>query len=246
MAKSADEKVEQIEYSIAGRSLPVTVKRRARQKYIRLRISGRGELLVSAPKRTSGTEIRRALSGKSGWIATQMKRIEEGLERIDPHKRLYYAGSPYTVKIEKTGSNRRSVRLCEREAVVRVALPESDEGGLEEALSGWLKRRASQELRSLAEEISEEIDLPFKRLYIRNQRSRWGSSSSIGNISINWRVVMAPPQVQRYLIIHELAHQRHLNHSAAFWAEVARLCPEYRRHESWLKEHREFMALFRF
>ena len=94
-------------------------------------------------------------------------------------------------------------------------------------------------------EVSEEINLPFKKLYIRNQRTRWGSSSSMGNISINWRAVMAPEEVQHYLIIHELAHQRHLNHSREFWNLVATHCPDFRRHEHWLKEHRALISLFR-
>ena len=79
--------------------------------------------------------------------------------------------------------------------------------------------------------------LPVRRITVRNQRSRWGSCSRRGTISLNWRLIQAPPFVRDYLILHELSHVREMNHSPRFWREVERVCPDYETAERWLKQH---------
>jgi predicted metal-dependent hydrolase len=77
----------------------------------------------------------------------------------------------------------------------------------------------------------------MRRVIVRNQKSRWGSCSVRGTISLNWRLIQVPDFVRDYIILHELAHLRHLNHSARFWAEVKRVCPDYLAAEVWLKKN---------
>ncbi len=258
MGKRASEEHELIHWPIEGRKLSITIKRRSRQKHIRLRISGRGEVVVSAPKSSTKTEIKRALSGKSSWISGHLRRIQEGWEDFDPLRRLYFCGEVYPVVLLPSSGARFTVRPAKEQvnvhvpetrisssSTVHLMLTDEERSTIERALGGWLKRKAGEIIRERAREVSDEIHLPFKKLYIRNQRTRWGSSSSIGNISINWRAVMAPEEVQHYLIVHELAHQRHLNHSQEFWSLVAVHCPDFRTHELWLKEHRTLISLFR-
>jgi hypothetical protein len=72
---------------------------------------------------------------------------------------------------------------------------------------------------------------------VRNQKSRWGSCSRRGTISLNWRLIQAPPFVCDYIILHELSHLKEMNHSARFWHEVERVCPDYKMAERWLKQH---------
>jgi predicted metal-dependent hydrolase len=86
-------------------------------------------------------------------------------------------------------------------------------------------------------EYATQHELPVKRVTVRNQRSRWGSCSRRGTISLNWRLIQAPGFVRDYIILHELAHLRHMNHSRRYWAEVERLCPGYLEAERWLKRH---------
>ncbi len=76
------------------------------------------------------------------------------------------------------------------------------------------------------------------RVTVRNQRTRWGSCSRRGTISLNWRLIQTPDYVRDYIALHELAHLRHMNHSRRFWQEVERLCPDYRSAERWLKQNR--------
>ena len=77
----------------------------------------------------------------------------------------------------------------------------------------------------------------YTRITIRGQHTRWGSCSSRGTLSFNWRLMLAPPRVLDYVVVHELCHRKELNHSPRFWAEVARVLPDYKRQERWLKEN---------
>ena len=105
------------------------------------------------------------------------------------------------------------------------------------ALEKHLRKVAATELSQRVEELAAQHQCHVKRVVVRNQRTRWGSCSCHGVISLNWRLIQVPGHVRDYIIIHELMHLRHLNHSPRFWAEVESSCPEYRRAEDWLRRH---------
>ena len=81
------------------------------------------------------------------------------------------------------------------------------------------------------------VGVDYGRITIRSQRSRWGSCSGKGNLNFNCLLMLAPPEVRDYVVVHELCHRKEMNHSARFWAEVERVLPDYRIHRKWLKEH---------
>lgn len=83
----------------------------------------------------------------------------------------------------------------------------------------------------------------YQRITIRDQKTRWGSCSAGGTLSFNWRLMLAPPAVLDYVVIHELCHLTHMNHSKAFWALVESVCPDYRTHRKWLKDHGQSLIL---
>jgi predicted metal-dependent hydrolase len=111
------------------------------------------------------------------------------------------------------------------------------EENLRPALEEHLRALARRELAERAEELARQHGAPMRRVMVRSQRSRWGSCSVRGTISLNWRLVQVPETVRDYIILHELTHLRHLNHSARFWAAVEKVCPDYRAAEAWLKRH---------
>lgn len=105
-----------------------------------------------------------------------------------------------------------------------------------ESLNGFLRQIAEKELRTKFAKLAGERGFSVKKLYLRSQRTKWGTCSSKGNISLNWRLVMCPEFVQEYIILHELCHTRHLNHSKAFWELVSLHCPDYKTAHNWLKK----------
>ena len=85
--------------------------------------------------------------------------------------------------------------------------------------------------------FAKTVGVSYGRVSIRSQRTRWGSCSGKGNLNFNCLLMLCPEAVRDYVVVHELCHRKHLNHSAEFWAEVAKHCPDYRSHKKWLKDN---------
>ena len=100
-----------------------------------------------------------------------------------------------------------------------------------------LAEQAMQIIPKKVEQYAPIVGVTYGRITIRNQRSRWGSCSSKGNLNFNCLLMLFPDEVIDYVVVHELCHRKHMNHSAEFCSEVERVCPEYRKHRTWLKEH---------
>jgi predicted metal-dependent hydrolase len=100
-----------------------------------------------------------------------------------------------------------------------------------------LREAASTALPARLRELAREHGLTVTRVVVRNQRTLWGSCSRRGAISLNWRLMLMPPEVRDYILLHELAHLKHANHSRRFWAAVEAICPWYRDAHRWLRQH---------
>lgn len=103
-------------------------------------------------------------------------------------------------------------------------------------LRDFLKKQVRIRLREEADYYAEELNLPAPPISVRETSSRWGSCSASGRLSFSWRIVFAPSYVRQYLVAHEAAHLREMNHSAAFWKTVSGLCPDYEKAQTWLKK----------
>ena len=104
-------------------------------------------------------------------------------------------------------------------------------------LTRWYRSQALSDLKERTCFWTKRLGVSFNRITIKDQRSRWGSCSSLHNLNYNWRIIMAPEPVIDYLVIHEAAHLVHLNHSEAFWGLVARHDPDYQLHKRWLRDN---------
>ena len=113
---------------------------------------------------------------------------------------------------------------------------------LRTAVERHIWRLAAEELPPVVIHYAQRHGLNVHRVTVRNQRSRWGSCSRRGVISLNWRILQAPLFVRDYLILHELMHLRQMNHSRRFWSEVAGVCPDYRTADRWLSQHSHLLA----
>jgi hypothetical protein len=205
---------------------------RARRYVLRLRPDGSAR--VTIPRGGSAAEARRFAERSVAWVERELQRLPSRSSRPKPWSigtAVLFRGE--LARIEPGLNGERSVIRLATE-IFKVPDPDAD---LRPALERHLWRLAAKELPLRVVEYAAVHQLPVRRITVRNQRSRWGSCSRHGTISLNWRLIQAPPFVRDYLILHELTHLREMNHSARFWREVERVCPHYETAERWLNQH---------
>jgi predicted metal-dependent hydrolase len=161
----------------------------------------------------------------------RMRRARRYVMRVRPDGDL-------RVTIPRGGSKAEALRFAER----HMAWAERQrarvlEGRRPAAEVATLKARAAEELPPQLLALAARHQLEVTRVTIRNQRSRWGSCSSRGHITLNFRLMLMPPEVREYILIHELMHLKQANHSIRFWRLVEAACPGFRDAERWLKKH---------
>jgi predicted metal-dependent hydrolase len=211
--------------------------RRARRYILRLRPDGTAR--VTVPRGGALAEAKRFAERNAAWLENQLLR--QALRPVRPE--TWPAGTEILfrgdrVRLEAGADGESGVVRFGSEAVT-VA---DANGDLRPVVERHLRQLAARELPPRVLELAALHNLPVRRVTVRNQRSRWGSCSRRGTISLNWRLVQAPGFVRDYLVLHELAHLKEMNHSRRFWGEVARLCPDFREAERWLKQHSILLA----
>jgi predicted metal-dependent hydrolase len=201
---------------------------RARRMVVRVFHSGRVEVVV--PVRTPPRLIATFLERHRQWI--EHKRAEASRTAVAPEPfppaSIDLPACAERWRVHLAGGIGR-LRLASGGGVISVGGDAADRAALRQMLLHWLLARARDALEPTLIECAREFGFSYARMVIRRQRTRWGSCSVRGTISLNACLLFLPPPVVRYLLIHELAHTRHLNHSRRFWQCVAGCCPEYRR-----------------
>lgn len=212
---------------VDGRQLAVEYVRNHRARRYILRLTRSSTARVTVPRRGSKAEALAFVWKNRSWLERQLKSKTEAQPLADGAL-IYYQGELLELRVREMadgfelqlGSNRW---LAERGE------------SLKSSLEKFLRKRAHFELPIRTLQLADQHGIEIQRVSVRDQRSRWGSCSSRGTISLNWRLVQAPLFVRDYIIIHELAHRKHMNHSWEFWSKVATMYPDYEAAELWLK-----------
>ncbi len=217
---------------VGTRSIGVRFVRNRRARRYILRLSREGTARVTVPRGGSTEEAWRFARASVPWLERQLlrrahERAHPGVWHIGTV--ILFRGEPARITVDGEPN-----RVCIGAEIIRVPAETTD---FRPAVERHLWRLAVPELYARVVELATAHQVPIRRVSVRNQRSRWGSCSRKGTISLNWRLIQTPAFVRDYLILHELAHVRHMNHSLRFWSEVERLCPEFRKAEAWLKAH---------
>ena len=134
--------------------------------------------------------------------------------------------------LEKENWIRQKVKLQKENAMKRQEKRE-----MPEAEKKYYRNLAREVLGARTGYYARKMGVTYGRISIREQKTRWGSSSSVGNLNYNWKLVLMPPGVLDYVVVHELAHRREMNHSAAFWKVVATWMPDYKKYRKWLRDN---------
>lgn len=218
--------------------VPVKVVRYSRSKKLRLHINGRGEVKLTAPKRASDRLIKQFIRSQSNWIKTKLAEINQKpkLEIYDGAT-LNILGEEYEIELKQLPGSKPKVYFDDTSSqlVIFSANP-AQKQLLREELEKHLRALAKREISERVSKKAEEMGLRYGRITIREQTSRWGSCSSQGNLNFNWKLILAPLQVLDYVIVHELAHIKELNHSSKFWQIVSTYHPSYRQDKNWLRQ----------
>ncbi len=221
-------------FEIAGRALPLIITQNPRAKRLTLRIQpgGRG-LKVTVPPHVSEGEVNDFVERNRLWLKSKLDLV--------PDKPEVREG----IKIPIRGVNHLIVRRSGRgvthtemgaDGSARIVVF-GDEKFVRRRVADFLKKEAKREIEQLVARHSSKVGRRAKAIRFRDTTSRWGSCTSDGNLSFSWRIMMAPPQVINYLVAHEVAHLKEMNHSARFWALCKELCPETDKCKSWLKRN---------
>jgi predicted metal-dependent hydrolase len=210
---------------------------RARRYLLRLEADGVARLVI--PRRGSQAEGLRFLERSEAWLLKQWALWQNRSQTRLPWTagtRFLFRGNEVTLGFSNSGG-KLQLEFADQVIPLTNALPD-----YRDAVRRHLRRIAERELPLRTNELALVHDVAIKRVTVRAQKTRWGSCSARGTISLNWRLIQAPSSVVDYLIIHELMHRREMNHSTRYWKLVAAACPDYRTSELWLKKNRLEMA----
>jgi predicted metal-dependent hydrolase len=221
---------------IGDRTVPIEYVRNRRARRYVIRVTPDGRVRATIPPFGSKGEAYAFAERERHWIERQLKK------RIArPISASWIAGTSFlfrgefvTLEIEPL-----SKTICfADQRIDAVTDPSMD---LRPLVERHLFRLASRELIPRTVELAQLHGLRVRRVAIRSQRTRWGSCSPTGTVSLNWRLVQMPALVSDYIILHELMHLREMNHSKAFWRCVEKVCPNHQIAERWIKEHADQM-----
>jgi hypothetical protein len=211
------------------------------RKTLTIEIEAPNSITVIAPHGKSEDEILKTVKGKSKWIVQKLFEIKE----MEYRKRNWeyvngesfiYMGRNYSLQIVVDETVRMpEAKLTRGKFVVSVQNKDFDQIRL--ALENWYKDKAKEKIKERVDYYQSHFDHKPKRVVIKDQQKRWGSCTKDHQLLFNWKCVMAPSPVLDYIVVHEMCHMVHMNHSNEFWHLLKRILPDYEQRKSWLRDN---------
>lgn len=238
--------------SMQFRQWSVCVQRKAFRRSISIILKPDAPIIVKAGLKTPDKLIEQFLLAKEFWIEKHLQKFSD--KKIEfPEKKLLHAevfpflGKNLSLKLVPTPLKKIFFSKTDDHLLMHIPMIswnsiESEE--LQQYFSELKKfylKEAEKLVPQRLELWSQTMQLYPRKLSLRNQKSRWGSCSSRGTLNINWRLMGAPIEILDYILVHELSHLKHMNHSTKFWELVEKHYPEYQKSEKWLKEKHELL-----
>lgn len=176
------------------------------------------------------------LREKAAWVLEKRRKFARYRERVP--ERTFEPGASFPV----LGRERELVvepaqRNELTEDAIRLRRSAVAQSSVKRALESFYRSLARTEFTERADRFAPRMGVEYEQIAVRNQKTKWGSCSSNGRLGLNWRLMLAPPRIVDYIVVHELAHLREMNHSEAFWEVVEEFDPEWEQHRAWLREH---------
>ncbi|MEH6404362.1 MAG: SprT family zinc-dependent metalloprotease [Sneathiella sp.] len=214
---------------IEGEVIPFHIKHVPNAKRMKLRISATRQVTLVLPKSVSIKKGLVFLEREKPWIAEQVSKIQPPI--------AFENGALIPIQ----GKNYQICHVPDRRGLVWIEGDKLFVAGSAERVSrrvkAWVLREVKRVISEKALAYAEEIQVDVRRIAIKDQKSRWGSCSSSGNLNFSWRLFLMPETILDYVVVHEVAHLRHMNHSAEFWSLVKSVYPEMEKSKRWLKQN---------
>jgi predicted metal-dependent hydrolase len=215
---------------IDGRAVELSVKLNPRARRLIVKVHpASGEVMVIAPSKRALDRAVEFARGQTDWIARQLAKVPSRIV-LAPGARIPFRGEEHIIMRGEDGP----VAVDADKAAIRVC------GRAEHAprrLLDFLKKQARRELEAKTVEFAAQLGIRPSRITVRDTASRWGSCSSTRSLSFSWRLILAPPFVLDYVVAHEMAHLKEMNHGTGFWRIVRELAGDVRRPQAWLRQH---------
>jgi predicted metal-dependent hydrolase len=234
--------------------LEVEILRKPYRRRLTMTLKMNGRIRVIAPFKISLSEIQKFVSSNSVWIRQTLAGYRQ-VRKTFP-KKMYTDGEeflvfgvPHRLRVTLKRSGRPEAAIADQEIRLRLSRPAGeafeDSKQRARAVAKLYETLGREQIAKRVEYYSQRMGLHYTKLSFRSQKTRWGSCSSKGALSFNWRLAIAPPEVIDYVVVHELAHLKHYNHSSRFWALVETQIPDYKTLRSWLTKNQyeaDFLA----
>lgn len=222
---------------IGGRRVEYSVRASSRASKLRVRVEV-GGVHVIQPFGRQESDVKAFLHANGEWLITELDRVAR-LQTLRRHQEMrsgeiLLGGVPTRVYVEDTPLRARSNRVVRRDGELVVARGTKSPASAAKTLENWLRRQARVTIEQHLTSLRPKLKVASRKLYIMDQKTKWANCSSQRNLSFNWRVIMAPDYVLRYLVVHELVHVAVPDHSQRFWLTVQSICPDMQRSRRWL------------
>lgn len=213
----------------------------SKRKTLSIQVTQSGEVVVKAPEKLSISKIQEFIQEKESWILSKIKNktdINSKFEDIISYKKLLIFGKEY---IGVSSSTVKQIGVFDD----KVCIPQKYVNDrLHKIIVKWYKELANSHLIKRTEEIAKITGLLPKTIKCTGSRGRWGACNNKSQLFLNFRLCMLPPKLIDYVIVHELAHLKELNHSANFWALVEKFLPDYKSRRKLIKDYGFCLKLF--
>ena len=224
-----------------GHAHEYRIRSSRRARYLRINVHPDSGIEVVVPHRMSLKHVEPFVRQHRQWIDEQVEKLGLLRPRKLPdmiHLAMVNQHWQTEYKIDRRLTN---YRLLQQGQQLIISGPNDDLEARRTKLLHWLRKQARLHLPERLEQLALQLDLGYGRVSIRSQRTRWGSCSSVGNINLNDRLMFLPAPLADYVMVHELCHTRHMNHSKRFWQLVESHVPQYRKFEKQLRSARQLM-----
>jgi predicted metal-dependent hydrolase len=214
------------------KEISFSIKVNKQAKRIILRISNDGEINITIPRKHLERDAIQLVQKKANWILANLNKIQKETEsRPKVIDEIRFLGNIYPINIITDSK----LKLRFKTNSFDLYLGNHTYDDVREQLKKWYIQQSRKIIPNLIENFGYSNRV--KRIAIKGQKTCWGSCSTKNNLNFNWKLMMAPMDVMNYVVAHEITHLDHMDHSARFWAEVEKKCPDYRRHKYWLKQN---------